>query len=72
MYVEGICRYASPAGKVILVAGSQTNVPDLESTLRGVHKYGLPWEDEQVRKAINMGTFVSKILIVSVSGSMRG
>jgi LUD domain len=56
--------YASTAGKVILVAGSQKIVPDLETAFRRIREYVLPWEDEQVRKVVNMGTFVGKILIV--------
>ena len=60
--------YANTAGKVILVVGSQKIVPDLETALRRVHEYVLPWEDEQVRKAINMGSFVGKTLIIEREG----
>jgi hypothetical protein len=56
--------YASTAGKVILVVGSQKIVPDLETALRRIRDYALPWEDAQVRKTRNMGSFVGKILIV--------
>ncbi len=56
--------YASTAGKVILVVGSQKIVPDLETALRRVRDYVLPWEDAQVRKAMNRGSFVGKILLV--------
>jgi len=56
--------YANTAGKVILVVGSQKIVPDLETALRRIREYVLPWEEAQVRKAINMGTFVGKILII--------
>jgi hypothetical protein len=56
--------YANTAGKVMLVIGSQKIVPDLETALRRMREYVLPWEDAQVRKAINIGTFVGKILIV--------
>jgi hypothetical protein len=56
--------YVSTAGKVILVVGSQKIVPNLETAFRRIREYVLPWEDEQVRKAANMGTFVGKILIV--------
>ena len=55
---------ASTAGKVILVVGSQKIVPDLESALRRIHDYVLPWEDAQVRQALNRGSFVGKILLV--------
>ena len=56
--------YANTASKVILVVGSQKIVPDLETALRRIREYVLPWEEAQVRKAINMGTFVGKILII--------
>jgi hypothetical protein len=40
---------------------------------RQIREYVQPWEDAQVRKVTNMGTFVGKILIVErewVSGRM--
>jgi len=46
--------YASTAGKVILVVGSQKIVSDLETALRRIHDYVLPWEDAQVRKVMNI------------------
>ncbi len=55
---------ASSAGKVILVAGSQKIVPDLETALRRIRDYVLPWEDTQVRKVMNIGSFVGKILLI--------
>ncbi len=65
--------YASTAGKVILVVGSQKIVPDLETALKRIRDYVLPWEDDQVRKVMNMGSFVGKLLIVErewVNGRM--
>lgn len=56
--------YANTAGKVILVVGSQKIVPDLETALRRVHEFVLPWEDAQVRKVMNTGSFVGKTLII--------
>src|SRR6266567_8362445 len=56
--------YASTAGKVILVVGSQKIVPDLETALRRIRDYVLPWEDAQVRKAMNIGSFVGKLLLI--------
>ena len=56
-------QFASSAGKVILVVGSQKIVPDLETALKRVHQYVLPWEDAQVRKVVSTGSFVGKILI---------
>jgi YkgG family uncharacterized protein len=65
--------YAGTAGKVILVVGSQKIVPDLDSALRRIREHVLPWEDAQVRKVMNRGSFVGKILIIErewVSGRM--
>ncbi len=65
--------YAGTAGKVILVVGSQKIVPDLETALRRMREYVLPWEDAQVRKVVSSGSFVGKILIVErewVTGRM--
>jgi len=56
--------YANTAGKVILVVGSQKIVPDLETAFKRIREHVQPWEEAQVRKAANMGTFVGKILIV--------
>jgi hypothetical protein len=60
--------YASTAGRVILVVGSQKIVPDLETALRRIHNYVLPWEDAQIRKLLNRGSFVGKILLVEREG----
>ena len=56
--------YATTAGKVILVVGSQKIVPDLETALRRVREHVLPWEDAQTWKAMNIASFVGKILII--------
>ena len=65
--------YAGGAGKVILVVGSQKIVPDLETALRRIRDYVLPWEDAQVRQVVSAGSFVGKILIIErewVTGRM--
>ncbi|MGA7192130.1 MAG: LUD domain-containing protein [Anaerolineales bacterium] len=56
--------YANTAGKVILVVGSQKIVPDLDAAFKRIREYVQPWEEAQVRKTANMGTFVGKILII--------
>jgi len=56
--------YASTAGKLVLVVGSQKIVPDLEAAFRRMREYVQPWEEAQVRKAVNMETYVGKILII--------
>ncbi len=66
--------YAGMAGKVILVVGSQKIVPDLETALRRIREYVLPWEDAQVRQVLPIGSFVGKILIIErewVAGRME-
>jgi hypothetical protein len=60
--------YANTAGKVILVVGSQKIVPDLETALKRIRDYVLPWEDEQVRKVLPSGSFLGKTLIVEREG----
>ena len=47
-----------------LKVGTQKIVPDMETALRRIREHVLPWEDAQVRKVANMGSFVGKILIV--------
>jgi len=56
--------YASTAGKVIFVVGSQKIVPDLEAALRRIRDYVLPWEDAQVRPVVPTGSFVGKVLLI--------
>jgi len=60
--------YASTAGKVILVVGSQKIVPDLETALKRIHAYVLPWEDAQLRRVLNIGSFVGKTLLIEREG----
>ena len=60
--------YASTAGKVILVVGSQKIVPDLETALKRIHQYVLPWEDAQLRQVLNIGSFVGKTLLIEREG----
>jgi hypothetical protein len=56
--------YANTAGKVILVVGSQKIVPDLETAMKRIREYVLPWEDALVRQRLPDGSFVGKILII--------
>jgi len=56
--------YAVGAGKLILVVGSQKIVPDLETALRRVRDYVLPWEDARVFEAIGIHSFLAKTLII--------
>jgi hypothetical protein len=56
--------YASGAGKLILVVGSQKIVRDLDGALRRIDDHVLPYEDARVRRQLNMGTFLGKVLII--------
>ncbi len=56
--------YANTAGKVILVVGSQKIVPDLDTAFRRIREYVQPWEEAQLRKSANIGTFIGKILLI--------
>ena len=55
--------YSGMAGKLILVVGSQKIVPNLEVAFKRIHEYVTPWEDARLRKTLNVGTSVGKILI---------
>jgi hypothetical protein len=54
---------ASGAGKLILVIGSQKIVPDLDSALRRIHEYVMPYEDARLREQIGLGTKLTRVLI---------
>jgi len=56
--------YASSAGRLILVVGSQKLVRDLDEALRRIEQHVFPYEDAQVRQRINRGTFIGKVLIM--------
>jgi len=57
--------YASGAGKVIWIVGAQKLVKNLDEGMRRIYEYGLPLETEHMRQLYNMGTNVSKVLIVN-------
>lgn len=54
--------YASGAGKVIWVVGSQKIVPTLDDAMRRVEEYALPLEDARARLAYGQGSFIGKVL----------
>jgi hypothetical protein len=56
--------YASGAGRLILIVGSQKIVRDLDDALRRIDEEVFPYEDAVVRKRLNMGTFLGKVLII--------
>jgi len=57
--------YASGAGKVILVVGTQKIVSDLDEALRRIEEYAFPLEDARAQAAYGIHSGVNKILIVN-------
>jgi len=57
--------YAASAGKLILVVGAQKIVADVDAALRRVHDYALELENERLRGALGVDSYVSYILIVN-------
>jgi hypothetical protein len=55
----------SGAGRVILVAGSQKIVPDLETAFRRVDEYSLPIEDVRLQEAYGRRSMAKKMVILS-------
>ena len=56
--------YASGAGKLILVVGSQKIVPDLDAALRRIREVVFPWENAQVQARLGVDTILEKVLIM--------
>lgn len=57
--------FASSAGKVIWVVGAQKLVKDLDEGIRRVYEHSLPLEQERARKAYNIQSAVSKLLVIN-------
>jgi hypothetical protein len=56
--------YASGAGKVILVVGTQKIVPDLAEALARIDEYVFPLEDARAQAAYGVHSAVNKVLII--------
>jgi hypothetical protein len=56
--------YASGAGRLILVVGSQKIVPDLDAALRRIRDVVFPWENAQVRARLGVDTILEKVLVL--------
>jgi LUD domain len=56
--------YASGAGKLILVVGSQKIVPDLDTAFHRIQEYVFPWEDARLREQMGIGTAITRTLII--------
>lgn len=57
--------YASGAGRVILVVGTQKIVSDLEEGLRRIDQYVFPLEDAHAQTAYGVHSAVNKVLIIN-------
>ena len=57
--------YASGAGRVILVVGTQKVVSDLEEGLRRVNDYAFPLEDARAQVTYGINSAVNKVLIIN-------
>jgi hypothetical protein len=57
--------YATGAGRVILVVGTQKIVSDLEEGLRRIDEYAFPLEDARAQAAYGIRSGVNKVLIIN-------
>src|SRR5207302_1153457 len=57
--------YASGAGKVILLVGTQKIVSDLEEARRRIDEYAFPLEDARAQAAYGVRSGVNKVLIIN-------
>jgi hypothetical protein len=57
--------YASGAGRVILVVGTQKIVSDLEEGLRRINEYAFPLEDARAQAAYGIHSAANKVLIIN-------
>lgn len=57
--------YASGAGRVILVVGTQKIVSDIEEGLRRIDEYSFPLEDARAQAAYGVHSGVNKVLIIN-------
>jgi len=57
--------YASGAGRVILVVGTQKIVADLDEGLRRIEEYAFPLEDARAQEAYGIHSGVNKVLIIN-------
>jgi hypothetical protein len=56
--------FASGAGQLILVVGSQKIVTDLDEALARIRDYVQPYEDQRLREQAGIGTILARILIL--------
>ena len=56
--------FASGAGRLILVVGSQKIVKDLDEAMARIREYVQPYEDQRLRQQAGIGTILARILIL--------
>jgi len=56
--------YASGAGQLVLVVGSQKVVPDLATAFERIEKHVFPLEDARMQSAYGMGSRLNKLLVM--------
>jgi hypothetical protein len=60
-----LAPYVGGAGRVILVAGTQKIVADLDEGLRRINDYAFPLEDARAQAAYGIHSSVNKIVIIN-------
>lgn len=66
--------YTYASSNVVWVVGTQKIVKNLDEGIKRIYEYVVPLEEEHMRKLYNVGTNVSKLLIINkeiVSGRVR-
>ena len=61
----------SGAGKVILVAGAQKVVQNLDAAFRRLEEHSLPLEDARAREAYGAGSAIHKVAIINADAPGR-
>lgn len=59
-----LTAYASGAGRLILVIGSQKLVRDLDAAMARIREVVLPYENDQVRSQFGIDTRLEKVLVI--------
>ena len=59
-----IAPYAYGAGKIILVAGTQKIVRNLDDAFKRIKEHVYPLENERLQKTLGIGSSINKILII--------
>jgi LUD domain len=56
--------YASGAGRLILVVGTQKIVADLDAAMQRIREHAFPYEDARLRETLGVPTKMAKVLII--------